>query len=113
MKVITFLQDGHLIKLGIEGKRLFLRWDEMTKPMCMGTLEELGGLATQEDIVVGGSAIPTPNIIKMMGGSITKDGLKLASAMSDEEFFNEFKKDYQEMDLEGLLKLVSITDKWE
>jgi len=112
MKIIRFIKGGKVIQLGFEGKILYIKWGLVPNPMKLGELKDIKALAKQRDVSLNGKEVKVPFIIKQMAKSITPSGLILARNYTDQEFYEDFLKDYKEMDKEGQLKFVGEFTEW-
>ena len=112
MRILRLILNDEIVDLGIEGKILFLKWGEMNTPYRLGELKHIKEMSSKDVIFHQGQSIKTPSIIKQMGKSITSHGLKLAEKYNDDEFYNDFVKDFKEMDEEGTIKFVGEFNEW-
>ncbi|GAF92386.1 unnamed protein product [marine sediment metagenome] len=112
MKIIRFIQSGEIVQLGFEGKILFIKWGQVPIPMKLGTLQDIRMMSTQRDISIGDKKARVPLIIREMSKNITKQGLILAEKYTDEEFYQDFLKDYRDMSAEGSLSFIGEFNEW-
>ncbi len=112
MKVIKYIEAGEVIQLGFEGKILFLKWGDMPMPMRVGKLLEIKQMSSQSKVSLGKESVNIPLIIKEMSKAITWKGIEDSERYTEEEFYNDFLKDYKEMSEEGLINFIGEFNKW-
>lgn len=61
---------------------------------------------------MGNKRVDVPLILKEMAKNITPDGIKLAEGYTDEEFYNDFLKDYEDMSSEGTQTFIGEFTEW-
>ena len=112
MKIIRFIQSGEVVQLGFEGKILHIKWGSVLTPMRLGSLQDIRMMSIQRDISIGDKKARVPLIIREMSKNITRQGSIMAERFTDEEFYNDFLKDYKEMSAEGSLKFIGEFNEW-
>lgn len=112
MRVIKFIQSGEIVQLGIEGKVLYLKWGGVPNPMKLGRLQDIRSMGDQSEIQFGDKKVKVPMILTQMAKGITDEGLKLADSYDDEQFYQDFLKDYKDMGSEGMLMFMGEAETW-
>lgn len=105
--------SGEIVQLGFNKKDLFIKWGGVPNAMKLGQLREIKALATQPDLHVAGKSVKVPAILKNMAKGITSYGLMLADKYTDEEFYQDFLKDFKDQDKEGSLKFLGEANEWD
>lgn len=113
MKIIKLIVSGEIVQLGFEGKDLYIKWGNIPNPMKLGQLREIKALATQPNLSLEGKTVKVPVIIKSMAKGITSYGLMLADKYNNDEFYNDFLKDFKDQDKEGSLRFLGESEQWD
>lgn len=113
MKIIKFIQGGELIQLGINKKELYLKFSNLQKEIKLGELKDIKKLSSLNKITLNGESVKMPSLIRNISRSITAKGLLLAKNYTNDEFFYDFLNDFKEMDSEGQLNLIGVSNKWD
>ncbi len=107
------MQNEKIYQLGIDRKMLYVHVKGYIAPKYFGTLHQVKMLGSKETITLNGETVRVPDIIRAFAHNLTPALLDWADTCTDEEFFLDFYNDFVEMDHEGELKLLSISNTWD